>query len=94
MAIGLLFHFIKNNMKKRQAKGTQNVNLPSEPSLIFGFKHNISRDFKESFTQSSRETTKVSQKKGDPHICSSCFYHYFISRHFVEKELELKFSAG
>lgn len=50
-------------MEKRQTKGTQNVNLPSEPSLIFGFKHNLSRDFKESFTQSARETTKLSQKK-------------------------------
>lgn len=80
-------------MKKKQVKGGQNVNLPSEPSLIFGFKHNLSRDFKESFTQSSRETTKVSQKKGNPHICSSCFYQYLISRHFVEKKLELKFFA-
>lgn len=53
--IGLIFHFKKKNMKKRQAEGTQNANLPSEPSLIFGFKQSLSRDFKETFAQSSEK---------------------------------------
>lgn len=51
-------------MKRRQTKRTQNANLLSEPSLIFGFKHNLSRDFKENFTQSSRETINLSHEKG------------------------------
>lgn len=42
-------------MKKRQAEGTQNANVPSEPSLIFGFKQSLSSDFKETVAQSSEK---------------------------------------
>lgn len=54
------FTFFQNNTKKRQANRTQNADFLLKPNLIFESKRNLSRDFKERFSQPSKETVGLS----------------------------------